>query len=125
MSASSRHLVRLSRRHLIWAMAAAGTAALCPRMGHAFGEADVLTLGVLRHAGSTWNPRPTALRRLMMEVEMTTSILVAPEAAEVDPVTEDLFAYPLLVLAGGGIDSAGGGRGVGGRGHAWGLSGCM
>jgi len=100
MPASSRHPLRLSRRHLLLALAVVGTAALQPRMVHAFGEEDVLTLGVLRHSGSAWNPRPSALRRLMMEVEMTTSILVASEAAEVDPVTEDLFAYPLLVLAG-------------------------
>lgn len=100
MSDTPSHPLRLSRRRLFQALAAVGTTALLPRRAHAFGEEDVLTIGVIRHSGTTWNPRPSALRRLMMEVEMTTSILVGPESAEVDPTTEDLFAYPLLVLAG-------------------------
>jgi hypothetical protein len=100
MSDTPSYPVRLARRRIFQVLAAVGTAALLPRSASGFGADDVLTLGVIRHAGTTWNPRPTALRRLMMEVEMTTSILVAPEAVEVDPTTADLFAYPLLVLAG-------------------------
>jgi hypothetical protein len=86
-------------RGLLGATAALLTTAL-PRSTRAFGDDDVFAMGILRYDSPAWNPRPTALRRLMLEVEVTTSVLIGSESLEVDPTLESLFQCPLVVLAG-------------------------
>lgn len=52
----------------------------------------------LRH-GDNWNPRPTALRRLLWELAKRTSIEVVSDASSVDPCAQQLFELPLAYLA--------------------------
>lgn len=76
-------------------MAALGPAATA----HAFGEDDALRLGLLRYPGEAWNLRPRALDSLLVELELSTSILVAARATEVS-ATDDLRLFPLIFIGG-------------------------
>lgn len=91
---------RLTRRQWLVGAGAGACAALTGSRARAFGEADLLTPALLRYDSPTWNPRPSAWRRLLIEIEGTTSILVAQDAVEVRASSEALFRHPLVVLAG-------------------------
>ncbi len=66
----------------------------------AAGSAD-LQIGQLQ-TGGTWNPRPTALRRLLWEVTQRTSIEVKLDPVPLIPTDAKLFRYPLLYWGGAG-----------------------
>jgi hypothetical protein len=78
----------------------AGAAALPGRAG-ALPETSLLTIGQLQHGGR-WNPRPTALRRLLWELAQRTSIETAPDAVAVRAGRPGLHRFPFLYLAGDG-----------------------
>ncbi len=63
------------------------------------GPTDRLEIALLRYGGN-WDPRPTAIRRMLQEVEKRTSVLVDPAPASVDPAQKELFAHPFVVLSG-------------------------
>jgi hypothetical protein len=87
----------LTRRGLI----AGGLALLAARRASAIGGGSKFRFGQLQlGAGTSWNPRPTALRRLGWEIEKRTSIDVELEPAIVTPTSEHLHATPFLYLAG-------------------------
>jgi hypothetical protein len=50
-------------------------------------------------SGGNWNPRPTALRRLLWEIDKRTSIDAAIEPTQLKP-SDDLAQHPFLYLAG-------------------------
>ena len=66
----------------------------------AFGDDALFDMPLLRYGGENYNPRPSAVRRILMEIEMTTSILVVSEPSEVDLSLDALVEAPLVVLAG-------------------------
>ena len=71
------------------------------RRASAIGPGSKFRLGQLQlGAGASWNPRPSALRRIAWEIEKRTSIDVALEPAIVTPTSETLFETPFLYLAG-------------------------
>ncbi len=85
-------------RLLLAVFAAAWLAA--PSPARAFGEIDKLAIAQISYSGN-WNPRPSASRRLLWEIEKRTSIETAPEPVEVRLSDEAaLRRYPLLYLAG-------------------------
>jgi hypothetical protein len=65
------------------------------------GRRNPFTVGHLTHGGS-WNPRPTALRRLLWEVARRTSIEVTPDGTPVSPLSPELFYLPFLYWAADG-----------------------
>ena len=65
------------------------------------GRRNLFTIGQLTHGGA-WNPRPTALRRLLWEVARRTSIEVSPDGTPVAPSSPDLFYLPFLYWAADG-----------------------
>ena len=71
-----------------------------PWLMGAAGPSD-LRIGQLQ-IGSAWNPRPTALRRLLWEVTQRTSIEVHLDPVPVSPSDDSLFRYPLLYWGGSG-----------------------
>jgi Domain of unknown function (DUF4159) len=74
--------------------------ALWATAAHAIGEHDKLAIAQVSYAGN-WNPRPTAPRRLLWELDKRTSIEVALEPVEVRLSDEPaLRRNPLLYLAG-------------------------
>ncbi len=75
----------------------AGSAA---RGAMAFGEESRFNFGLLRYDSPTWNPRPNAISRLLLELELSTSLLIETDARPVNADLEDLVDCPLIVLAG-------------------------
>ena len=78
--------------------ALAGASLMAPR-ARAFGGASHFRIGQLQ-IGERWNPRPTALRRLLWEIEKRTSIEAAREPVPVGLGDDDLHETPFLYLAG-------------------------
>mgnify|MGYP001592272681 CR=1 FL=1 len=93
----------MDRREFIRGLATAATLAslAAPRFARAIGERSKLTCAALIYDGA-WNPRPTALRRLLFEVGHRTSIAAAFEPAGIDLRSDALFAHPLLYWSGTG-----------------------
>lgn len=90
----------LTRRQLL-AGAIAGLAFARTRRALAIGPGSKFRFGQLQLGGGTsWNPRPGALRRLGWEIDKRTSIDVELEPAVVTPMTETLHETPFLYLAG-------------------------
>ena len=91
----------LTRRGLLAGGLAAAAALALPRRAGAIGASSKFRFGHLQlGGGSSWNPRPTALRRLGWEIEKRTSITVELEPAVVTPTSDALHSYPFLYLAG-------------------------
>ncbi|MDB4954793.1 MAG: hypothetical protein JWO36_2362 [Myxococcales bacterium] len=92
--------VPLTRRELL-ASGLAGIVLALSRRALAIGPGTKFRLGHLQlGAGTTWNPRPSALRRISWEIEKRTSIDVELEAAVVTPTSDTLFETPFIYLAG-------------------------
>ena len=89
----------INRRHFLGLGAALATG-VHARPTFAFGDDALFDMPVIRYGSGTYNPRPTAVRRMLLEIEMTTSILVAEEPGEVDLELEQLVEAPLVILAG-------------------------
>ncbi len=92
---------RLSRRAFLGGVAALTAAAALPRRARALSDASRLVVGHVQHAGS-WNPRPSALRRLGWELARRTSIEPSNDAAAVRLDRPGLQRYPMLYLSGAG-----------------------
>lgn len=73
---------------------------MAPSGAWAMGEESNFTIAKLKYAESGWDPRPTALRRLLLEVEKRTSIEVTTDVPVVTGESADLFDHPFLALAG-------------------------
>jgi hypothetical protein len=69
------------------------------RRAHAIGAGSKFRIGHLQ-LGSSWNPRPSALRRLGWEIEKRTSLDVELEPAIVTPTSDTLHETPFLYLTG-------------------------
>lgn len=87
-----------SRRSFI-SQSFAALALLYSRKARAIGPSSLLRIGQLQ-LGQNWQPRPTALRRLIREVDKRTSIEVDPVPVEVALSSETLHETPILYLAG-------------------------
>ncbi|CAN5850087.1 hypothetical protein BH11MYX3_BH11MYX3_03060 [soil metagenome] len=91
----------LTRRRLLGGGLAAAMVALTSRSARAIGPGSKFRFGQLQLGqGSTWNPRPSALRRMGWEIENRTSIDVELEPSVVTPTSDSLHETPFLYLAG-------------------------
>lgn len=90
------------RRRSFLAALAAGTAAasLGRRQAFALGDASKFTIAQLQVTGGNWDPRPSALRRLLWEVDKRTSVDAALESVAVRLDGDKLHTTPFLCLAG-------------------------
>jgi hypothetical protein len=88
----------ITRRRLLQGGLCAAGLAVAAR-ARAIGEGSKLQFGQIG-LGTTWNPRPSALKRLAWEVYKRTSIEVKLEPAEVHLGDPDLYKRPFLYLAG-------------------------
>jgi hypothetical protein len=90
-----------TRRGLLAGGAAAAAGLALPRRAGAIGPGSKFRFGQLQlGTGTSWNPRPTALRRLGWEIEKRTSIDVELEPMVVTPTSDTLHQAPFLYLAG-------------------------
>lgn len=90
----------MNRRDFLKAAALAGLGALAPSKLWAMGEDTHFTIAKLQYAQQGWDPRPSALRRLLLEVEKRTSIKVDTDVPSVTPESHDLFDNPFVTMAG-------------------------
>jgi hypothetical protein len=90
----------LRRTFLELCAVGAGALAL-PRAARALPDTSRLVIGHVEHGGR-WNPRPTALRRLMWELAQRTSIETGADAVPVRLGRPGLHRTPMLYLAGDG-----------------------
>ena len=88
----------LSRRRFL-SLGAAVAAWLTARSARAIGPDSAFRFGQLV-LGERWNPRPTALRRMGLEIRNRTSIGVELDARPVTLDSESLHESPFLYLAG-------------------------
>jgi hypothetical protein len=91
--------MRPTRRQVLAGAAAATGALALPRRGDAIGPASKFRFGQLQ-LGPSWNPRPTALRRMAWEIEKRTSIDVDLEPVALGLRSDKLHDHPFLYLAG-------------------------
>src|SRR5437764_10047707 len=90
----------LTRRQLLGG-ALASAALLATRRARGMGPGTKFRFGHLQvGAGKSWDPRPSALRRMAWEIEKRTSIDVELEPAPVAPTDPNLHETPFLYLAG-------------------------
>lgn len=100
--ASAATAPALSRRRLLAgaaALAASALVTLRPRPSWAIGPSSKFRFGQLQ-LGASWNPRPSALRRLAWELEKRTSVEVELEAQKVALSSDKLHETPFLYFAG-------------------------
>ena len=91
----------LTRRGLFSGGIAAAAALALPRAARAIGPSAKFRFGQLQlGSGPSWNPRPSALRRLGWELEKRTSLEVELAPAVVTPTSENLHDWPFLYFAG-------------------------
>lgn len=89
----------LTRRQLLGG-AAAGLALACTRRAHAIGPGSKFRFGHLQIGpGSSWNPRPSALKKLTLEIDKRTSIEV-DDPVVVTPTSDTLHETPFLYMTG-------------------------
>jgi hypothetical protein len=89
-----------NRRRFLSTTAVLGAGAAIGPVAFAMGEDDRFTMAQLRYSDEHWNPRPTALRRLLLEVEKRTSVEVRADITIVDGMSPALFEHPFLFMAG-------------------------
>jgi hypothetical protein len=71
------------------------------RLAGAIGPGSKFRFGQLQlGAGTAWNPRPSALKKMAWEIEKTTSIDIESDPAVVTLTSDSLFESPFLYLAG-------------------------
>lgn len=90
-----------SRRRFLAGGAAALAALAAPRASFAIGASSKFRFGQLTlGSGSSWNPRPAALRRMAWELEKRTSLESELEPAKVALTSDKLHESPFLYFAG-------------------------
>jgi hypothetical protein len=91
----------LTRRQFVRALAgAAAGLGLGSRAALAFGDGDKFQIASLVYNGGSWQPHPTALRRVLWEIDKRTSIDARLEPVEVRLASAELYRHPFLYLAG-------------------------
>jgi len=93
----------LRRLRAVVTAATLALAAVLPcRAASAFGDASLFDMPMLAFDAPGWDARPNAVRRLLQEVEMTTSIAVVAAPGTVAPTVDALLGHPIAVWRGDG-----------------------
>ncbi len=88
----------MNRRRFLGGAAGLVAAALAPR-ARAMGDRDKFAIAQIQYSGGNWQPRPSALRRLLWEVDKRTAIDVRFEPVELRLTDPELHRWPFLYLA--------------------------
>jgi hypothetical protein len=91
----------MRRRTFLEILATGAAGVALPRAAWALPDTSRLVIGHVEHGGR-WNPRPTALRRLMWELAQRTSIETGADPVTVKLGRPGLHRHPMLYLAGDG-----------------------
>lgn len=90
----------MNRRSFLHTLGAGLLCSALPTRAFAFDRQHRITIGLLDYRGGNSNPRPGALRRLLLEVDKRTSIEVDTDIQQVSPQIDELFDYPLIWWSG-------------------------
>ncbi|MGM0555406.1 MAG: DUF4159 domain-containing protein [Myxococcota bacterium] len=90
----------MDRRDFLKAAGLAGLASILPSRAFGMGEDERFTIAKLQYASSGWDPRSSALRRMLLEVEKRTSIKVRTDIPVVTPDSKDMYSQPFLSMSG-------------------------
>ncbi len=90
----------MRRRAALRALAAFAAAPLVPRSAVAVGTGSLLDIGLVRYGAPGWNARPSSIDRLLVELEVTTSIAVVSSPSTVTLDADSLFACPMVFFCG-------------------------
>ncbi len=82
------------------ALAALGVLSTLPIELFAMGDQDRFAIAQFKYDSPSWNPRPDAIRRLLLEVEKRTSVEVRPDVPAVSANSSELFVHPFLIWSG-------------------------
>lgn len=82
------------------ALTALGLFAALPISSFAMGDNDRFAIAQFKYDSPGWNPRPDAIRRLLLEVEKRTSIQVRTDTKSVSANASDMFVHPFLIWTG-------------------------
>lgn len=97
-------MIHCNRRQFLQllGLGAAGSALGIPGAApaQAFGVANAFDMPLLEYDSPGWNSRPTAIRRLLIDVDMRTNIRVVADPSTVRAVPEQLFRTPMLAMTG-------------------------
>ena len=91
----------MRRREVMAGLAATLGAAVTPRAARGFGRPTQVDLCELDLGAGTLS-RPNAWKRLLYEVEQTTSVECEARSVRVSPEDQELFQHPLTILLGDG-----------------------
>ena len=91
----------IPRRAFLGGLTAAAATLALPARVRGLGDASRLAIGHVQHGGS-WNPRPSALRRLGWELSRRTSIETTAAPVPVRLDRPGLHRHPMLYLSGAG-----------------------
>ncbi len=90
----------MKRRHFLQMMMAGAAVAATPLPLWAFDRQHRITIGQFHPHGEGSQPRPSALRRLLQEVDRRTSIEVDTDIQSVGPNRDELFEFPMIAWSG-------------------------
>lgn len=90
----------MDRRTLLKLLSLGALGAALPKRLFAYDRQHRIQIGRLRYEGGNDDPRPTAIRRLLQEVDKRTSIEVNTEVPAVSARRDELFNYPLIFMSG-------------------------
>lgn len=90
----------MDRRTLLKLLGLGALGVALPKNAFAFEQQHRIQIGRLRYDGGNDNPRPTAIRRLLQEVDKRTSIEVDTDVPAVFARREELFNHPMIFMSG-------------------------
>ncbi len=90
----------MNRRTFFQSLSLGLLAAALPGAAMAFDRQHRVTIARLSYTGGNDNPRPGAIRRLLLEVDKRTSIEVDTDIQTVSPRREELFEFPMVIWTG-------------------------
>ena len=95
----------MHRRGVIRGAGAAGLA-LWASPAWSLNDQAKVNVPLLRYRAEGYDPRPSAIRRMLLEIEKQTSVMVDPTPLALAPTDKALMAHPLVFMAGEGAFGA-------------------
>ena len=96
-----RSTTEMNRRDFLIAAGLAGLGSLAPSRAFGMGEDERFTVAKLKYANAGgWDPRSSAIRRMLLEVEKRTSIKVRTDVPVVTPESKQIYSQPFLSMSG-------------------------
>ena len=90
----------LRRRQFLATVCTGAAGALMPVRALAFGADSLFGVGRVQYEGGNWDPRPSAVPRLLQQLEARTSVLSDSSCPAIRPESAAIFDTPFLLWCG-------------------------